>query len=131
MFTHRDWGIAFSLMAILIVAVIVLSSLNLSLPGEKAPQAKKDSTVIIVPRRFGLPLDSFNVTESIIQRNELLASILELYNVDNNTIAKLQEKSKYVYDVRKMKAGTQYTVFSTKDTLHKVCYFVYQPNAID
>ncbi len=131
MFTHRDWGIAFSLMAILIVAVIVLSSLNLSLPGEKAPQAKKDSTVIIVPRRFGLPLDSFNVTESIIQRNELLASILELYNVDNNTIARLQEKSKYVYDVRKMKAGTQYTVFSSKDTLHKVCYFVYQPNAID
>jgi len=131
MFTHRDWGIAFSLMAILIVAVIVLSSLNLSLPGEKAPQAKKDSTVIIVPRRFGLPLDSFNVTESIIQRNEFLASILELYNVDNNTIARLQEKSKYVYDVRKMKAGTQYTVFSSKDTLHKVCYFVYQPNAID
>src|SRR5687767_11881307 len=131
MFTHRDWGIAFSLMAVLIVAVIVLSSLNLSLPGEKASQAKKDSTVIIVPRRFGLPLDSFNVTESIIQRNELLASILQLYNVDNNTIAKLQEKSKYVYDVRKMKAGTQYTVFASKDTSHKVCYFVYQPNAID
>jgi murein DD-endopeptidase MepM/ murein hydrolase activator NlpD len=132
MFTHRDWGIAFSLMAVLIVAVIVLSSLNLSLPGEKAPQvAKKDSTVMVVPRRFGLALDSFNVSESIIQKNEYLTSILELYNVDSNTIKKLQSKSKYVYDVRKMKAGSQYTVFSTKDTLHKVCYFVYQPNAID
>ncbi|HEY8894460.1 MAG TPA: peptidoglycan DD-metalloendopeptidase family protein [Niastella sp.] len=131
MFTHRDWGIAFSLMAILIVAVIVLSSLNLSLPGEKAPQAKKDSTVIIVPRRFGLPLDSFNVTESVIQRNEFLTSILELYNVDTNTIARLQAKSKYVYDVRKMKAGAQYTVFASKDTTHKVNYFVYQPNAVD
>jgi murein DD-endopeptidase MepM/ murein hydrolase activator NlpD len=131
MFTHRDWGIAFSLMAILIVAVIVLSSLNLSLPGEKAPQAKKDSTVNIVPRRFGLPLDSFNVTESVIQRNEFLTSILELYNVDTNTIARLQAKSKYVYDVRKMKAGAQYTVFASKDTTHKVNYFVYQPNAVD
>ncbi len=132
MFTHRDWGIAFSLMAVLIVAVIVLSSLNLSLPGEKAPQvAKRDSTVIIVPRRFGLALDSFNVSESIIQKNEYLTSILELYNVDSNTIKNLQSKSKYVYDVRKMKAGSQYTVFSSKDTLHKVCYFVYQPNAID
>lgn len=131
MFTHRDWGIAFSLMAVLIVAVIVLSSLNLSLPGEKAPQARKDSAVKIIPRRFGLALDSFNVTESVIQKNEFLASILELYNIDNKTIAKLQEKSKYVYDVRKMKAGAQYTVFSTKDTLHKICYFVYQPNAID
>ncbi|OQP68045.1 M23 family metallopeptidase [Niastella populi] len=131
MFTHRDWGIAFSLMAILIVAVIVLSSLNLSLPGERAPQAKKDSTEKIIPRRFGLPLDSFNVTESVIQRNEYLASILELYNVDTNTISRLQAKSKYVYDVRKMKAGAQYTVFASKDTTHKVCYFVYQPNAID
>lgn len=132
MFTHRDWGIAFSLMAVLIVAVIVLSSLNLSLPGEKAPQvAKKDSTVIVVPRRFGLALDSFSVSESIIQKNEYLTSILELYNVDSNTIKNLQSKSKYVYDLRKMKAGSQYTVFSTKDTLHKVCYFVYQPNAID
>ena len=132
MFTHRDWGIAFSLMAVLIVAVIVLSSLNLSLPGEKAPQvAKRDSTAIMVPRRFGLALDSFNVSESIIQKNEYLTSILELYNVDSNTIKNLQSKSKYVYDVRKMKAGSQYTVFSSKDTIHKVCYFVYQPNAID
>src|SRR3954470_23537104 len=105
MFTHRDWGIAFSLMAVLIVAVIVLSSLNLSLPGEKAPQARKDTTVIVVPRRFGLPLDSFNVTESMIQRNEFLTSILELYNVDSSTINRVQQKSKYVYDVRKMKAG--------------------------
>src|SRR6266540_846049 len=119
MLTHRDWGIAFSLMAILIVAVIVLSSLNLSLPGEKATFAKRDSTVI-VPRRFGLALDSFNVTESIIQRNEFLASILELYNVDNTTISRLQEKSKYVFDVKKMRAGSQYTVFCTKDTLKKV-----------
>jgi murein DD-endopeptidase MepM/ murein hydrolase activator NlpD len=131
MFTHRDWGIAFSLMAILIVAVIVLSSLNLSLPGEKAPQAKKDSAAIMIPRRFGLALDSFNVTESTIQRNEFLTSILQLYNVDSNTISKLQTKSKYVYDVRKMKAGAQYTVFASKDTTHKVCYFVYQPNAVD
>jgi murein DD-endopeptidase MepM/ murein hydrolase activator NlpD len=118
-------------MAILSVAVIVLSSLNLSLPGEKAPMAKKDTSVIAVPRRFGLPLDSFNVTESMIQRNEFLTSILELYNVDSSTINRVQQRSKYVYDVRKMKAGAQYTVFSTKDTLHKVCYFVYQPNAVD
>jgi murein DD-endopeptidase MepM/ murein hydrolase activator NlpD len=130
MFTHRDWGIAFSLMAILIVAVIVLSSLNLSLPGEKAPRAKGDSTAVS-PRRFGLALDSFDVSESVIKRNEYLASILELYNVDSGTIKNLQAKSKYIYDARKMKAGSQYTVFSTKDTLHKVCYFVYQPNAVD
>jgi murein DD-endopeptidase MepM/ murein hydrolase activator NlpD len=30
-----------------------------------------------------------------------------------------------------MKEGSQYTVFAKKDTSQKVCYFVYQPNAID
>ena len=132
MFKHRDWGIAFSIMAVLIIAVIVLSSLNLSTPGAHAlTQTNKDSTVAAPARKFGVPLDSFTVTESNIQRNEYLSSILQLYNVDNATITKLEEKSKRVFDVRKMKAGSQYTVFTTKDTLQKLCYFVYQPNAID
>jgi Membrane proteins related to metalloendopeptidases len=132
MFKHRDWGIAFSIMTILIIAVIVLSSLNLSTPGAHTfTQTTKDSTEKLSPRKFGLPLDSFTVTESSIQRNEYLSSILQLYNVDNATISKLEEKSKSVFDVRRMKAGSQYTVFTTKDTLQKLCYFVYQPNAID
>jgi murein DD-endopeptidase MepM/ murein hydrolase activator NlpD len=132
MFKHRDWGIAFSIMAVLIIAVIVLSSLNLSTPGAHSlTQTTKDSSTKINPRKFGLSLDSFTVTESSIQRNEYLSSILQLYNVDNATITKIEEKSKQVFDVRKMKAGSQYTVFATKDTMQKVCYFVYQPNAID
>lgn len=82
-------------------------------------------------RKFGLPVDSFTVIEKTIQRNEFLANILELYQVDDPTIALLAIKSKGVFDIRNIRAGNQYTVFCTKDSLQKALYFVYQPNAID
>ena len=82
-------------------------------------------------KKFGLPVDSFAVIEKTIQRNEFLANILELYHVDAPTIALLAVKSKGVFDIRNMRAGNQYTVFCTQDSLQKALYFVYQPNAID
>lgn len=82
-------------------------------------------------RKFGLPVDSFTVIEKTIERNEFLANILELYQVDEPTIALLAVKSKGVFDIRNIRAGNQYTVFCTRDTLQKALYFVYQPNAID
>jgi murein DD-endopeptidase MepM/ murein hydrolase activator NlpD len=82
-------------------------------------------------QKFGLPVDSFTVIEKTIERNEFLGNILELYQVDEPTIALLGVKSKGVFDIRNIRAGNQYTVFCTKDSLQKALYFVYQPNAID
>lgn len=81
--------------------------------------------------KFGLPVDSFNVIENTVQRNDFLGSILEPYGVENITIANIARKSKPIFDVRRITAGSQYTIFCTKDSLQKAMYFVYQPNAID
>jgi murein DD-endopeptidase MepM/ murein hydrolase activator NlpD len=81
--------------------------------------------------KFGIPVDSFNVIEKTIQRNEFLATILEVYHVNDSVISALAAKSKPVFDVRRMAAGRQYAVFCSKDSLEKASYFVYQPNAID
>ncbi|MFT3825995.1 MAG: peptidoglycan DD-metalloendopeptidase family protein [Chitinophagaceae bacterium] len=91
----------------------------------------KDTTTHVPQYKFGLPVDSFAVVEKTVERNEVLSGILQLYNIDNATIAGLAEKSKNVFDVRNLVAGNQYTVFCTKDSLPKAQYFVYQPNAID
>jgi murein DD-endopeptidase MepM/ murein hydrolase activator NlpD len=82
-------------------------------------------------RKFDLPVDSFTIIEKTIERNEFLGNILELYQVEEPTIALLGVKSKGVFDIRNIRAGNQYTVFCTKDSLQKALYFVYQPNAID
>ncbi len=85
----------------------------------------------VSPRKFGLPVDSFNVIENTVQRNEFLASILQPYHVDHQTIMLLAQKSKSVFDVRKIATGKDYTIFTTKDSMPTAQYFVYQPNAID
>jgi murein DD-endopeptidase MepM/ murein hydrolase activator NlpD len=98
------------------------------------PEVEKKNNVAdayVSPRKFGLPTDSFNVIENTVHRNEFLATILQTYNIENITIANLAQKSKPIFDVRRIAAGNQYTIFCTKDSVQKAVYFVYQPNAID
>lgn len=130
---HHDPWFRISFIALL---AVVLSCCT----DPKAPSSNntKDSIsqVANVPappsqQKFGLPVDSFTVIEKTIERNEFLGNILELYQVDEPTIALLGVKSKGVFDIRNIRAGNQYTVFCTKDSLQKALYFVYQPNAID
>lgn len=91
-----------------------------------------DTTVQLEPQmKFGIQVDSFHIVESRIKPNEFLANILLNFNIDYSTIDLLAEKSKEIFDVRKMRAGKNYTIFATKDSLSKASYFIYQPNAID
>lgn len=128
------------LLAILIVVAAGLAAFLLIWPGKKSTSAtlvpglekkEKFADTYLSPRKFGLPTDSFNVIENTVQRNDFLATILQPYNVDNITIATLAQKSKAIFDVRRIATGDDYTIFCTKDSVQKAVYFVYQPNAID
>jgi murein DD-endopeptidase MepM/ murein hydrolase activator NlpD len=117
------------------IIVFLLGKKGASSPDNAAPVAatakQNTAKTHTSPRKFGLAVDSFNIIENTVQKNEFLGSILEPYQVDNITIANLAQKSKPVFDVRKIAEGSQYTIFCTKDSLQKALYFVYQPNAID
>ncbi|SKB77142.1 Murein DD-endopeptidase MepM and murein hydrolase activator NlpD, contain LysM domain [Parapedobacter luteus] len=78
---------------------------------------------------FGLAMDGYDIETKSVGRNEFLSDILQRYQIDLQSIAILADKSKPVFDVRKIAIGHDYTVF--KDTTGKAAYFVYQPNAID
>jgi murein DD-endopeptidase MepM/ murein hydrolase activator NlpD len=115
--------------------MFLLSGKDALAPKKEGPVAEaakeKVAEAYVAPRKFGLPIDSFNVIENTVQRNEFLGAILEPYHVENITLANLAQKSKPIFDVRRITAGSEYTIFCTKDSLQKAVYFVYQPNAID
>ncbi|MBL7699646.1 MAG: peptidoglycan DD-metalloendopeptidase family protein [Chitinophagaceae bacterium] len=117
------------------ITALLLSGNRTSSPGNTGPLPDTPKQNVVeahtAPRKFGLAVDSFNVIENTVQKNDFLGSILEPYSVENTTIAKLAQKSKPIFDVRRITAGSQYTIFCTKDSLQKAVYFVYQPNAID
>ena len=99
--------------------------------GTTVPEVKKDTVAHIPQYKFGIAIDSFSVIEKTVEKDEVLSQILQLYNVDNLTIAKIADKSRGVFDVRNLATGHPYTILSTKDSLPVARFFIYQPNAID
>ncbi len=74
---------------------------------------------------YGLPVDSFLIEESKVKRNQFLADIFLKAGVDYPTINTIVEKTKPVFDVRKIKVGNQYHLFYSQDTLKQLKHFVY------
>lgn len=80
---------------------------------------------------FGINIDTFEVVQSEIKKNEFLANLLLPYGVDYTRIDQIAKKSKEVFDVRKLAVGKKYTLLTQKDETQTAQYFIYQPNAID
>ena len=89
----------------------------------------------IIPKepvlKYGLAVDSFNVEYGKVKNNQYLSQILNEKGVDMGTIDLIARKSRSVFDVRKIKSGENYAIFSSLDSLHEPKYFIYENSAID
>lgn len=87
---------------------------------------------IIEPKyEYGILVDSFNVTKGIVKKNQTLGEILYANHIDHPQIAEIVNKSKEIFDVRRVNPGKDYTVICKKDSTEKACYFIYQENPIN
>jgi len=124
-----------NVLALVVLGVIVLGATFISLssfdatPEQPLVMANPAPIADNSARLYGLTIDGFDIETGTVKRNEFLSDILRRYNIDLPSISVIAEKSKSVFDVRKIAAGHDYTVF--KDQSGKAHYFVYQPNPID
>lgn len=82
-------------------------------------------------RLYGILIDTFVVDHGEIEPNKNLSLLLNDFGITNGAIHKIAEASKNVFDVRKFKAGNNYSVFLSNDSLQKLKYFVYEINPVD
>jgi murein DD-endopeptidase MepM/ murein hydrolase activator NlpD len=75
---------------------------------------------------YGIPVDSFNLVTGHIKRNGFLSSLLLEHGISMNEIDMLVRNNTEVFDVRKIRAGNNYTLFLEKDSLEKAAYLVYE-----
>lgn len=75
---------------------------------------------------FGIPLDSYNIINGKIKRNQFISSILSAHGVDWNDIEKLLNDNRETFDPRRVRTGSSYSVLVTTDTLSKPDYLIYQ-----
>lgn len=78
---------------------------------------------------YGMVVDSFQIEENAVKRNQSISDILLAYNVSHQTIFQLANLSKNVFDVRKLAANKKYTViYQEEDSLPSAKALVYEPN---
>ncbi|UCH14731.1 MAG: peptidoglycan DD-metalloendopeptidase family protein [Bacteroidales bacterium] len=124
------------LIVILIIFLLLLLyffSVKKRLKSEIVISADYDSveTAEPVKRLYGIPVDSFYVEYGRISKNQNLSGILSGYNLPDGCFNKILEKSKGIFDLRKIRHGNRYTVFLSVDTLYEVRYFVYEHTPVD
>jgi murein DD-endopeptidase MepM/ murein hydrolase activator NlpD len=133
-FKKSTASILLVLLIVLIGGVVFLSGFETEATGNKTNKVSSEQLKTarpLLPKLFNLSVDSFNVYQNKIERNQFLSNILEKHLIDAVAIANLVEKSKKVFNARKIAAGNSYTILSYKNAPQKAAYFIYQPNAID
>ncbi len=94
---------------------------------------KDEVTIIEQPLslEYGIPVDSFKVEEKRIKPNMSLSVLLGSLNLSAKKIQESIKKADSVFDLRKIRRGNIYKVFSSKDTSETVNYLVYEQSATD
>jgi len=77
---------------------------------------------------YGINIDSMDVIENVIRRNQFLGDILSEHNVSDKEIHELSQKSKQVFDVRKLVTRKKYTILCSRDSIRKAQYLIYEPS---
>lgn len=92
-----------------------------------------ETQIVISPKEnvFGFIDDSLNHFSSTVETNETLSDILESYNLPNTNVSEIANISRPVFDVRKIRTGKKYHIYTINDSLNTVNYFVYEQDEVN
>ncbi len=76
---------------------------------------------------YGIIVDSLDMVEGKIRKNQFLGDILDKYHVPYQQIDKLSRKAKKTFDVRNLRVGKKYFVLLNRDSVPTAEYFIYDP----
>lgn len=110
---------------ILVALLFILSNLNSKKQG-LADETKEEN---IEPKyEYGILTDSFSVIKGAVKEGQTLGEILYSNHINHAQIAEIVQKSKGIFDFRRVNSGKEYTVICSKDSSEKVNYFIYREN---
>ncbi len=121
------WLVALPLFVLVVLAALLIPfSREADEPLDEV--AVTDSTEVEnISYKYGIPEDDYNVKYGIVKPRQNLSHILTDHGLSLRDVHNLNEKSKNVFDVRKIRSGQAYAVFySKKDSLSSPQYFVYE-----
>jgi len=76
--------------------------------------------------KYGIPIDDFTEVNAKVKRGQTLSSILDTYGIFPKKVYEISQKSKKVFNVKKIKRGNAYSVLMSKDSIPKPEFFIYE-----
>lgn len=121
------------------VGINFISVLFLSIPffaascssGEQEPV--QEEVEVAVQTRYGIDVDRHVAEQGVVKRGDVFGDLMYGAGIDNNTLQRIINRSKDVFDIRKIKVGNAYEFFYEKDSLggkDAAAYFVYEKDAM-
>ncbi len=118
-------GIIAVVLALFVVLIYVLFGLfqgNNAYEESALPLSEPEPEVL---REYGLAVDSFRIVVGSVPRNQVFGELFKQLGALPGQIGQLQEASKELFDLRKVRAGNVYKAFyplSSPDSLASVVY---------
>lgn len=108
-------------------------------PGKQSesvqkPVAKQPDTTVSRSHsydEFGVMVDSLQVQQHRIQRNQSLYLIFEKYGFSPQEIYAITQQAQDFVDLKHVKPGQKYRTYTTADSTNQITKMVWQPNAVD
>ena len=114
----------------LAAVLIILSFLGIRLYQLRLKESEAIQLIPAVTRAYNLKLDSLDIKYGKVGNSQSLSDILSPF-VAVDIIDKIAKETGEVFDVRKMHTGNTFARISSKDSLHRTLYFIYEVNSID
>ncbi len=99
---------------------------------QKTIQVKEEPEVVI-KKEYGIVTNNYDFQKFKIQSGETFSDIFDRYRISPIMVDKIQRHivNNDIFDFRNIRAGNNYAVFATKDSLSRGEIFIYEVNYVD
>ncbi|MEN8193050.1 MAG: peptidoglycan DD-metalloendopeptidase family protein [Bacteroidota bacterium] len=111
----------------LLIFLLILASISCSVKEEIKEEEKNQPQANI----YGLFVDSLMQNDGIVGKRETLTDILLPYNVSYKQLLEITKIAKGEWNVKKIQKGKKYIIFSNKDSIQSIKYFIYENDPIN
>ena len=115
---------------ILVMGTALLFMLaNINTENKEEAIVEAEEQVIEPSYAYNILVDSFQVTKGVVKSGQTMGEILYLNHIGHPEINEIVNKSKGIFDVRRVNAGKNYMLMCATDSTKKAQYFVYEIDA--
>jgi murein DD-endopeptidase MepM/ murein hydrolase activator NlpD len=122
---HKFWGTFF------LIVLLISCKQESQISTDTEITQETLSQLSLPEKQFGFTLSDFIIVQDTVRKGDSFGKLMQNNNVDYPRIAKVSEKYRDTFDVRKIRVGTPYLILKANDTLEKAQVFIYQNDLIN